>query len=104
MIFSVAETIFVVPTIGAMAVNTPRMRSGVDADLGRGLQVHPVGEHRGVDCDERGDADEHHLRIVEAHGQDGLAGHAAQQLEDRGLGGRSAIEIPFTVGRFRRRR
>ena len=82
---TVAEATRAVPTIGATAARMPRSFSDVDAHLGRRLGVRQIRDRRGIDRDERGDANEHELVRLEARRLDRVQGHAPEQVEQRSL-------------------
>ena len=84
----VADATRAVPTIGATAARTPRIRSGSMPISRCRSEVEQVRGRRGIDRDERSDADEHQCLRIEARRLDRVRGHAREQVEDRGVGGR----------------
>ena len=71
---------------------------GVDADLVCRSEVHQVRDRRGIDGDERGDANEHERLLIEARRVERGCRHVLEQVEDRGVTVGWAMVLPFVVG------
>ena len=76
----VAEATRAVPTIGAIAAG-PADLLGVDADLAGHSEVQQVRDRRGIDGDERRDANEHECLPVETRRGHRVRGHRCKQVE-----------------------
>ena len=91
----VADATRAVPTIGAIAARTPRTCSGSTLGLARRFEVQRIRDRRGIDRDERSDANEQQCFPVETRRSNGVCGHAREQVEDRGIGGRISHGASF---------
>ena len=83
----VADATRAVPTIGATAASTPRTWSASMPASRRGSEVHQIRDRRGIDRDQRRDANEHERLRVEIRRLDRVRGHACEEVEDGSVGG-----------------
>src|SRR3954451_22570307 len=58
---------------------------GVDTGVGGRLEVQQIRGRRGIDRDERSEADEHERLRIETRRDNRVRGHAGEQVEDGGL-------------------
>ena len=72
-----------------------------EAYLVRRSEVHEIRDGRGIDRDERGDANEHERLRVEARRRERIRGHVPEQVEDGGLICRLGHMCFLSFGRLR---
>jgi hypothetical protein len=96
-ILPVVDATRAVPTIGATAARTPRTRSGSTCRDRTPFQGSSDTKRTGLNCDERGDANEHECFRIETRCRSRVRGHVCEQIEDGVSLVDSAMVLPFVA-------